>query len=134
MGHFVFELNLEVQSILVQISFWLLLFQVQTDGHLSIEFTFDEYMRIRSWKFNIKDNMELVPRSSLLDCKTDQTKLEELTTNVTEHGFSKATLQYLRVHVNSSCSFCCQCHKHVLIFTTSYFHIQNKCFPDSAIY
>ena len=66
MGHFVFELNLEVQSILVQISFWLLLFQVQTDGHLSIEFTFDEYMRIRSWKFNIKDNMELVDPPCLI--------------------------------------------------------------------
>ena len=77
---------------------------MQTDGHLSIEFTFDEYMRIRSWKFNIKDNMELVPKSSLLDCKTDQTKLEELAANVTEHGFSKATLQYLRVHLNNSCS------------------------------
>lgn len=73
--------------------------KVQTDGHLSIEFSFDEYMRIRNWKFNIKDNTELVPKSSVLECKADQTKIEELAASVTEHGFSPATLQYLRIGV-----------------------------------
>ena len=98
--------------------------------------------------------MELVPKSSLLDCKTDQTKLEELAANVTEHGFSKATLQYLRVHLNNSCSLrsfflpvsqakyktsyfrigLVSCFNfHVDIFTSSYILIDNKCFPDLVI-
>ena len=71
--------------------------------------------------------MELVPKSSLLDCKTDQTKLEELAANVTEHGFSKATLQYLRVMsiaLVHSVHCLCQCHSLSLkpvIFVLVYF-------------
>jgi len=73
--------------------------KVQTDGHLSIEFSFDEFMRIRNWKFNIKENTELVSRSAVTDCKGDQAKYEELSTSITEHGLSPATLQYLRIGV-----------------------------------
>merc|ERR1719447_2467294 len=73
--------------------------KVMTDGHLSIEFNFEDFMRIRSWKFQIRDNIELIPRSVLNECKNEQMKLEELTNNITECGISPSTLQYLRIGV-----------------------------------
>lgn len=73
------------------------LMQVHTNGHLSIEFSFDDFMRIRNWKFQIKENAELIPKSALLECKGDQTKLDAISNNITESGLSSATLEYLRV-------------------------------------
>ncbi|XP_057305879.1 LIM domain-binding protein 2-like isoform X1 [Hydractinia symbiolongicarpus] len=73
--------------------------KVHTNGHLSIEFSFDDFMRIRNWKFQIKENAELIPKSALLECKGDQTKLDALSNNITESGLSSATLEYLRMGV-----------------------------------
>merc|ERR1740136_632529 len=73
--------------------------KVLTEGHLSIEFNFDDFMRIRSWKFQIRDNTELIPRTVLNECKAETTKFDELSTNITESGMSPATLQYLRIGV-----------------------------------
>ena len=39
------------------------MFQVCTDGHFNIEFTFDDLMRIKSWHFTIRQHRELIPRS-----------------------------------------------------------------------
>lgn len=73
--------------------------KVMTDGHLSLEFNFDDFMRIRNWKFQIRDNVELIPRSILNESKSETSKIDELTTNITECGLSPSTLQYLRIGV-----------------------------------
>lgn len=54
-------------------------------------------MRIRNWKFIVKDTTELVPKSALGECKTEESKLEELSKNVMEHGQPPKSLHYLRV-------------------------------------
>lgn len=37
--------------------------KVCTEGHLMLEYTFDDLMRIKSWNFAIKQFRELIPRS-----------------------------------------------------------------------
>jgi len=37
--------------------------KVCTEGHLILEYTFDDLMRIKSWHFAIKQFRELIPRS-----------------------------------------------------------------------
>lgn len=71
--------------------------KVHTDGHLTVEFAFDSFMRIRHWKFIVKETSEYVPKSSLGECKTDESKLEDLSKNMMEHGQPPKSLHYLRV-------------------------------------
>merc|ERR1711936_909158 len=76
--------------------------KVMTDGHLSLEFNFDfDFMRIRNWKFQIRENNEYIPKSYLNECKSESTKVDELVQNITENnsGMTPSTLQYLRVGV-----------------------------------
>ena len=54
-------------------------------------------MRIRHWKFIVKETSEYVPKSSLGECKTDESKLEDLSKNMMEHGQPPKSLHYLRV-------------------------------------
>ena len=37
--------------------------QVLTEGRLTLEFTFDDLMRIRMWHFAVRQHIELIPRS-----------------------------------------------------------------------
>ena len=76
--------------------------QVHTDGHLTIEFAFDSFMRIRHWKFIVKETIEYLPRNTLSDFKNDDSKLEEATKNVMEHGQPPKSMHYLRVSVMHS--------------------------------
>lgn len=39
--------------------------QVATEGRLTLEFTFDDLMRIRMWHFAIRHHYEMIPRSLL---------------------------------------------------------------------
>ncbi|XP_047124105.1 LIM domain-binding protein 2 [Hydra vulgaris] len=73
--------------------------KVHVDGNLSIEFSFDEYMRIRSWKFIVKEVLEMVPKSHVLNCAAEKAKLEEITKKITEFGFSPGAVQHLRIGV-----------------------------------
>ena len=73
-----------------------------TDGHLCIEFNFDfDFMRIRNWKFQIRENNEYIPKSYLNECKSETSKVDELVQNITECGMSPSTLQYLRIGVSA---------------------------------
>ncbi|XP_066924058.1 LIM domain-binding protein 2-like isoform X1 [Clytia hemisphaerica] len=69
--------------------------KVHTDGHLTIEFAFDSFMRIRHWKFIVKDTTEYLPKSSFNE--KDESKAEEMAKNVMEHGQPPKSLHYLRV-------------------------------------
>ena len=73
--------------------------QVHTDGHLTIEFAFDSFMRIRHWKFIVKDTTEYLPKSSFNE--KDESKAEEMAKNVMEHGQPPKSLHYLRVSLIS---------------------------------
>ena len=58
-------------------------------------------MRIRHWKFLIRENNEYIPKSYLNDCKSETSKVDELVQNITENGMTPATLQHLRIGVSN---------------------------------
>jgi len=72
---------------------------VTTDGRLSLEFSFEDQMRIRSWHFLIRGAHEMVPKticSSALS--TDgPTAINEICRLVTRSGLTTATLNFLRL-------------------------------------
>jgi len=71
--------------------------KVCTDGHLIVDFTFDDFMRIRNWHFNIVNHREFIPRSGLT--VQDPQVLEQLSKNITRQGMTSVTLNYLRLCV-----------------------------------
>lgn len=72
--------------------------QVLTEGRLLLEFTCDEYMRIRNWHFVVRQHQELVSRSVLM---TDPGVMDELSKNITIKGMTRSTLNYLKVSFDS---------------------------------
>jgi LIM domain-binding protein 1 len=75
-----------------------MLFQVCTEGRLILECTFDDLSRIKSWHFAVRSHRELVPRSVFsMHTQQDPSMLDQLAKNITRHGITNSTLNYLRV-------------------------------------
>jgi len=72
--------------------------KVFTEGRLILEFTFDDMMRIRSWHFAVRSHQELIPRN-MLALQQDPGMVEQLSKNITRHGITNHTLNYLRLCV-----------------------------------
>ncbi|XP_062856063.1 LIM domain-binding protein 2a isoform X4 [Trichomycterus rosablanca] len=73
--------------------------KVCTEGHLILEFAFDDLMRIKTWHFTIRQYRELIPRSVLAMHAQDPQVLEQLSKNITRMGLTNFTLNYLRLCV-----------------------------------
>ncbi|XP_019784003.1 LIM domain-binding protein 2 isoform X5 [Lagenorhynchus albirostris] len=73
--------------------------KVCTEGRLTLEFTFDDLMRIKTWHFTIRQYRELVPRSILAMHAQDPQVLDQLSKNITRMGLTNFTLNYLRLCV-----------------------------------
>ena len=86
----------DAQIVISQISLSFF-FQVCTEGHLTVEFGCDNSMRIRHWRFLIRQHQEFIPRSSLSSSSQDQSEFEQLSKNITRQGLSSFTMNYLRV-------------------------------------
>ena len=71
---------------------------VHTEGRLTIEFTFDDLMRIRMWHFSTRQHHELIPRSYVAN-NCDPSSLEAISKNITRQGLTNSTLNYLRLCV-----------------------------------
>ena len=73
---------------------------VHTEGRLSLDFTFDDLMRIKSWHFSTRQHLELIPRSLIaLHAQQDPTSIEQFGKNITRAGLTNSTLNYLRLCV-----------------------------------
>lgn len=70
--------------------------QVCTEGRLLLEFTLDDLMRIRNWHFAIRHYTEMIPRNMIVRAQ-DPNFLDQLSKNITRHGMTNVTLNYLRV-------------------------------------
>lgn len=78
--------------------FFILFFQVCTEGRLILEFTFDDLMRIKSWHLAVRSHRELVPRTVVgMHSSQDPNMLESISKNITRQGITNSTLNYLRV-------------------------------------
>eukprot|EP00070_Physeter_catodon_P018764 XP_023978623.1 LIM domain-binding protein 2-like [Physeter catodon] len=73
--------------------------KVCTEGRLTLEFTFDDLMRIKTWHFTIRQYRELVPRSILAMHAQEPQVLDQLSKNITRMGLAKFTVNYLRLCV-----------------------------------
>ena len=91
---------------------------------MTIEFAFDSFMRIRHWKFIVKETIEYLPKNTLSDCKNDDSKLEEATKNVMEHGQPPKSMHYLRVRIHQNTVFI----KHIRNVTPSQFYLVDLIF------
>lgn len=71
---------------------------VLTEGKLTLKFSYDDLLRIKSWHFTTISHQELIPRNLIaLIAQQDQSQLEQLSKNITRQGFTSTTLNYLRV-------------------------------------
>ncbi|CAL8068722.1 unnamed protein product [Calicophoron daubneyi] len=70
---------------------------VVVEGRLTLEFAFDEFMRIRSWIFLIRSHREMIMRSML--GIQDPAFLEQLSKNITRYGVPSNTLNFFRLCV-----------------------------------
>lgn len=101
--------------------------RVCTEGRLTLEFTYDDMMRIRTWHLAVRQHRELVPRSSAAaavativmihqqgsGCGNDRDLLssgtqppnaeivhQQVAKNITRQGITNSTLNYLRVNIS----------------------------------
>ncbi|XP_076460536.1 LIM domain-binding protein 2-like isoform X2 [Babylonia areolata] len=72
---------------------------VVTEGRLSLEFTFDDMMRIRTWHFAIRQHREFLPRSVVGMQAIDPSVMEQMSKNITRQGLTNYTLNFLRLCV-----------------------------------
>uniref|UniRef100_A0A183ASQ4 LID domain-containing protein n=1 Tax=Echinostoma caproni TaxID=27848 RepID=A0A183ASQ4_9TREM len=70
---------------------------IVVEGRFTLEFTFDELMRIRSWYFHIRSHREMIMRSML--GIQDPAFLEQISKNSTWYGMTSATLNFFRLCV-----------------------------------
>lgn len=71
---------------------------VCTEGRLTLDFAFDDMMRIKSWHFATRQHQELIPRSIVaIQASQDPSSLEQMSKNITRQGLTNSTLNYLRV-------------------------------------
>lgn len=68
--------------------------RVITDGHLMVEFTFDQMSRIRLFSFDIRGHCELILRQAILH---EHQVLDKLSINITRRGITQETLNYLKL-------------------------------------
>lgn len=68
--------------------------RICTDGHLTVEFSCDQFTRIRHWNFEIRGNCELILRQTLLQ---DSRFIEKFSNNITRCGINPATMNHLRL-------------------------------------
>jgi hypothetical protein len=71
--------------------------KVCTEGHLILEYTFDDLMRIKSWHFIIKQFRELIPRSVVAIPADNPGYLDQLSKNLTRSGLTSVMLNFLRL-------------------------------------
>jgi len=69
--------------------------KVSTEGTLTIEFSYDEPMRIRHWNFHITNHQEFVPKHILAGMEQSKAA-DEVTRNITDSGVAPHTLNYLK--------------------------------------
>lgn len=70
---------------------------VVLEGRLTLDFAFDDLMRIRAWIFMIRSHREMIMRSML--GIQDPAFLDQLSKNVTRYGMTSATLNFFRLSV-----------------------------------
>ncbi|XP_039252008.2 LIM domain-binding protein 2-like [Styela clava] len=70
--------------------------KICTEGHLVLEFSYDDLMRIRMWHFEIHNHSELIPKQVMLQ---EPAMLEKLSTSITKQGMSSSTINYLKLCV-----------------------------------
>lgn len=71
-----------------------------TEGRLTLEFIYDDYMRIKSWHMVVRTHKELIPRTVFglhSHSQPDLAMFEQLSKNITRNGITNPTLNYLRV-------------------------------------
>lgn len=95
--------------------------RVCTEGRLTLEFTYDDMMRIRTWHLAVRQHRELVPRSSAAAAVAAIVMIQQqgpgndsgpssgtqppnaeivhqqVAKNITRQGITNSTLNYLRV-------------------------------------
>ncbi|CAG0890802.1 unnamed protein product, partial [Cyprideis torosa] len=74
---------------------------VATEGRLTLDFTYDDMMRIKGWHFQIRNHREFIPRSlvAMNAGSQDPGVIEQLSKNITRVGLTNTTLNYLRLCV-----------------------------------
>ncbi|CAH8544452.1 unnamed protein product [Heterobilharzia americana] len=70
---------------------------VVVEGRLTLDFAFDDLMRIRSWIFLIRTHREMIMRSML--GIQDPAFLDQLSKNITRYGMTNTTLNFFRLCV-----------------------------------
>lgn len=70
--------------------------KVTIEGHMNIEFTFDDLMRIKSMNFSVKQHRELIPRSIVAIPTDNPNYLDQLSKNYTRNGLTSSMLNFLR--------------------------------------
>ncbi|XP_078494712.1 LIM domain-binding protein 2 [Ciona intestinalis] len=70
--------------------------KVCSEGHLLVEFSADELMRIRSWHFAIQTHLEYIPKQAPMQ---NPGILEDLCKNTTRQGLTPPMLNYLKMCV-----------------------------------
>lgn len=95
--------------------------RVCTEGRLTLEFTYDDLMRIRTWHLAVRQHRELVPRTSAAAAIAAVVMMQQSGTgndsssgpqppngeivhqqvakNITRQGITNSTLNYLRVSI-----------------------------------
>ncbi|CAH8563782.1 unnamed protein product [Schistosoma bovis] len=68
---------------------------VVVEGRLTLDFAFDDLMRIRSWIFLIRTHREMIMRSML--GIQDPAFLDQLSKNITRYGMTNTTLNFFRL-------------------------------------
>jgi len=68
-----------------------------TDGHFTIDFTFDDLMRIKSWNWVVKQHYEMIPRSVVAIPTDNPTYLEQLSRNFIRYGLPTPMINFLRL-------------------------------------
>lgn len=93
--------------------------RVCTEGRLTLEFTYDDMMRIRSWNLAVRQHKELVLRSTAaaaviailqqgpvsnsengLSPPSAEILHQQVAKNITRQGITNSTLNYLRVSIS----------------------------------
>ena len=70
--------------------------KVCIEGHLIVDFTCDDQMRIKFWSFTIRKPIELIPRSTIA-IQQDQMMIEKLSKNITYSGLTREIMNFLRL-------------------------------------
>lgn len=74
---------------------------VTTEGRLTLDFTYDDLMRIKSWTFTTRSYQELVPRNTItMLAQQDQSTLERFSKDISRQGFTNQTINFLSVCIS----------------------------------